>query len=329
MRREIHEEHENTVRRGASNARREIETSDRPRLPVPRSYAMTDVEVQDDRESSSSRTYLCVPRDSPCRFGDTVFHASNERCYVTEFDDYTLITDRDFTPFLRYAPTSLLPLLQPRWRYVLHVSHGNRLCVSPDLLQARVIGGQIVAYAYRRCSIAGNECAYYGFIPTLDVTLRDTHHEPHLTLQPVYPRKLYVYLEQRGICRCSPNCVRWAMLTYRGGLGGASFCVRRIDWTDVYPLMGDMIETDEDAERRCYVCSQCYACQVSASRCRKHRVCLHRHDVLELPGSSATTSSSFTALPGDEDVRAAVGHAFQEKRGRIAVIRSCARVAAV
>lgn len=261
---------------------------------------------------TEEQSYVCVKHDSPCRIGDSVFHTRTPYCYVTNFDDYTLITTTDFTNFIQYAPTKIIPRLESRWRYVLHVSHGNRLFVDTDLLNARVIGGEIVGYGYRLCSIAGNDCAYYGFIPTENECLRDTHSKQQLKLAPVFPRKLYLYLENSGICRCSEGCLRWTSLTYSKEVAAKSYCGKNIEWDELYITMGDMACDDGGMARDCYVCSQCHACESSAFRCRKHRVCKHRYRVLEL-GNQA------------DEVKA-TGIAYQSASGSPAEMRVCMRI---
>lgn len=277
------------------------------------STSVSEAEVDRLLESVASvRTYVCEQRPSPLRFGETLFHLPRSVGYVTEYDDYTLITDYDFTPFLHLAPRAVRPILERRLRYVLHVSHGNRLCVTPELLAARVVGGQVVGFGYRLCSIAGNDCAYYAFVPSVNVSLRYTHSRPILQLHIAYPRQLFVYLSLNGICRCSSGCLRWSMFTYhQKRVSAASYCARRINWDDVYVMMGDLLQPDDDSgSGPCTVCSQCYACRTSSSRCRRHRVCHHRHRELDV---SVDTP----------DVE--VGRSFQRNNGSAASIRPCSR----
>lgn len=226
--------------------------------------------------------------------GETHFLAPgvNGKLYVTEMTDYTLITDHDFTEFAPYAARSLKEALQPRWHYVLHVSHGMQPSVNRHLLNSRVVGGQILGYKYMECSIEGNDCVYYGFVPTVDIDLSDSAHKIcRYTMQAVYPRKLYVYLQKRCACMCTPGCIRWLCLT-SNGRRTEIVCSRQIPWGRLYVMMGDGDETFREVmkePRECIVCAQCFECSKSAIFCRKHRVCRHKQAVI---GDGKTDPSS-------------------------------------
>lgn len=64
-------------------------------------------------------------------------------------------------------PDSLRMRLTENWVHSVHIQSVSKPLVTRDKLKSRVLGGQILAYHYKECSLEGNRCVYYGFIPTL------------------------------------------------------------------------------------------------------------------------------------------------------------------
>lgn len=249
------------------------------------------------------------------RFGNTVLfaNAASPYLFVTKCPDFTLITTADFTPFLEYLPAEGLKYEQRNnWHYVLHVSHGMRLSVTRDALRYRVEGGQIIAYQYSECSIEGNECVYYGMLPTLDSWHRSleqlrnnlngdkaeedaseeaaaitnntgTHRRCIVASSQIWPRHLFVYMKRMCACDCSPGCSRWSV-RLRDSTTDERVCVKNIPWGRLYIMMGDIEDARDGGmsrrlikeTRACPVCAQCYKCSNMPTYCRKHRVCKHK-----------------------------------------------------
>lgn len=229
------------------------------------------------------------------KIGNSIF-LNSTTLYRTDFSDYTLITNSDFTPYIDYAPKSLINELEGRWFYAMHISHGMQLSVNRNILQARVVGGEILAYKYTKCSIEGNECIYYGFVPTIlkainnsendDIDnggssdFKDTHRRCRISMKAIWPRKLCVYIRREFICDCSPGCSIWVVRLedYKTEL---RMCVKQIPWDRVYVIMGDAADNEHGEDgikvpRNCVVCAQCFDCSQSIGFCRKHRVCKHK-----------------------------------------------------
>lgn len=210
--------------------------------------------------------------------GNTVLVSSADQpLYMTDLADYTLVTNCDFTDYIKFAPTSLKAAVQNNWTFVVHVSPTIRMAVTRDTLQARVTGGEILAYQYSECSIEGNDCVYYGFLTTESQDIPDTHKRCLLSAMQVWPRKLYVYLRKETACICSPGCSRWSVKLRDHTV--RRFCVQQVPWDNVYIMMGDMDETCVEAikePRQCPVCAQCHKCASSPVYCRTHRKCNHK-----------------------------------------------------
>lgn len=206
---------------------------------------------------------------------------STDVLYKMEFDDYCLITNSDFTNYRSYAPKAIKPLLKDRWFYVMHVSHGMSLSITRSTLNARVNGGEILAYKYTECSMSGNDCAYYGFIPTKLKTSEnytDTHRMCHFALSEIWPRKIYIYLKMAFSCDCSDDCTQWQM-TMADGVVKKQFCLKKLPWSLSYIIMGDVDETCIEQIkplRECIVCAQCINCSKNTTYCRIHKICRHK-----------------------------------------------------
>lgn len=232
------------------------------------------------------------------RIGDTRF-ISSKTLYQTEFNDYTLITNVDFTPYIKYAPREIKPLLASRWMYVMHVSHGMQPSITRNILQARVTGGEILAYKYTECSIEGNECVYYGFLPVLHSRNRiasilscGTHRICRVSMMEVWPRKLFIYMKRDFQCNCSENCIRWHV-TLKDYPKSKQCCIKTIPWNDLYIMMGDGDRKCMEiikVPRSCFVCAQCYDCSKSPNYCRKHRIC--KHKLVKIFNNITTTTTT-------------------------------------
>lgn len=220
----------------------------------------------------------------------------NINLYTTEFRNYTLITTRDFTPYMEYAPLDLIKTLQKHWHYGVHVSYGMAPLITRETLNMRVNGGKLLAYKYIECSIEGNECSYYGFVlsrKTDDIMSRlVTHRDCRIAATAIWPRKLYIYLRYLGPCICSSNCTIWS-ICMKDGETYRSFCIKKIPWSDCYVMMGEQ-NTDYIDElrepRSCSVCAQCYDCSRKPTYCRKHRVCKHKFKNFTFDETTAATT---------------------------------------
>nr|AHW98304.1 GrBNV_gp09-like protein [Nilaparvata lugens endogenous nudivirus] len=249
----------------------------------------------------------CVYIGPKVNLGNTTLLASSpsNNFYITECSDFTLVTNADFTPFIPYSlPVDGFKATQAEnWRYILHISHGFRLAVTRDHLRARVTGGQIIAYQYTECSIEGNNCIYYGFLPTSDNwsgrkklnssevdaiddsenNYNGTHSTCIVPACKVWPRRLIVYLERECACDCSSTCFRWCV-RLRDSTFQHRVCGKKIPWSKVYIMMGDLEVNSHDTlshqflrkPRVCAVCAQCVKCSNSPMFCRKHRICKHK-----------------------------------------------------
>lgn len=253
----------------------------------------------------------CVCVGPKITLGQTVlFSDKSVALYTTVCDDFILVTNSDFTPFIDYLPDGgLKNALASNWHYVLHISHGHRIAITRDHLRARIAGGQIIAYQYTECSIEGNECVYYGFLPTYtnwsnkryiikssddDIDTNTTtnsgeqqqydgtHRTCLISSCKIWPRQLIVFLERECGCDCSPKCSRWSV-RLRDTTIRRRVCGKNIPWSEVYVMMGDLEANSGDSlvnqmrqPRFCPVCAQCIKCSTSPIFCRKHRRCKHK-----------------------------------------------------
>lgn len=239
---------------------------------------------------------ICKSVDGNClKIGETLFIGGgsgfNNKLFSTKYTDYTIISNVDFTKYIDIMPKEIKPLLAERWFYVLHISHGMQLSVKRSDLINRVSGGEILAFKYTECSVEGNECAYYGFVPTILKTSKQFADETHkickFAMQEMWPRKLYVYIKIITLCDCSlPNieCMK-CIITSGDGDTKKQTCLQRLPWDQVYIMMGDVDETCIDklkTPRQCEVCAQCHNCSKSTNFCRLHRVCKHKRTVISL-----------------------------------------------
>jgi len=236
---------------------------------------------------SLQKVYKSKLESNDFQIGQTRF-VNKTTLYSTELDDYTIISDYSLNDkMIQCIPKALKPLLSDSWLYCLHVSHGMRPSVNRKLLQSRVTGGQILAYKYTECSIEGNDCVYYGFVPTTlnekqrNDLLSSTHKKCRLSMLDVWPRKLYVYLSKVSKCDCTNDideCSRF-QIRVRNQQKTMVCCLKRIPWSQLYIMMGDLneniIETFK-VPRQCSVCAQCYECSQQPTYCRKHRICKHK-----------------------------------------------------
>lgn len=232
----------------------------------------------------------CVAIGKELKIGKDVFISKNTLYKIT-MSDYTIISDAQFD--VSYAPIALKPLLAKKWVYKLHVDQTISPVITRSTLRDRVIGGEILAYRYTECSIAGNSCVYYGFIPTIVKRFDDSHNTCYISSVSVWPRKLYVYLKRGYACACSPGCCMWTIHMDNYSTT-QSFCAKKIQWAKIYIMMGEYDTSCVEQLkpiRSCEVCAQCFDCSKNTSFCRKHRICKHKtakplEDVLTITKSS-------------------------------------------
>ncbi|ATY70214.1 GrBNV gp09-like protein [Tomelloso virus] len=229
-----------------------------------------------DTEVLNPTTLECLPVGKEYRIGNGIF-ISKSSLYKIEFDDYTLITDAPFK--IENAPKELKPLLRKRWIYKLHVNSTLAPIIKRSVLLDRVIGGQILAYRYTECSVAGNSCVYYGFVPTIAKTFQDSHSTCYVAAKELWPRRLFIYLKVGYSCNCGEkNCTTWNGDTVNYPTREA-FCAKKIKWDRLYIMMGDSDKSCLEIIRpfrSCEVCAQCFACSNSMDFCRKHKKCTHK-----------------------------------------------------
>lgn len=216
----------------------------------------------------------CVSVGAEYKLGQNVFIGKREM-FKTEMLDYTLITDAQFEP--SRAPKRIKPLLK-NWVFKLHVDQTLSSVITRSVLRDRAIGGQILAYQYSECSIAGNTCVYYGFIPTIKKQFKDSHADCYIAATSVWPRKLFIFLKSGHACNCSKGCSAWSY-TSETGTNVENVCIEKIKWGKLYIIMGEVdslcIEMIKSV-RQCVVCAQCFDCSNSTEYCRKHKTCKHK-----------------------------------------------------
>lgn len=142
------------------------------------------------------------------------FVVSGTECYVTHLEDYSIVSDFDITEYLeleysdnplsigykgrkrkrvdsfgnvnitdslRCIPREIRSKQKDRWINVAHIQSFSRPIITRDRLRDRVCSGQILAYHYKECSIEGNRCIYYGFIPTLNFKSLQLNNKDYAT----------------------------------------------------------------------------------------------------------------------------------------------------
>lgn len=223
--------------------------------------------------------------------------------YITKMGDYEILSTEDFSDFVKYAPMSLRQAIVGRWRYSIHISYGMSPSITRDLLYARVVGGQILAYKYLECSIEGNESVYYGFIPSIEnYSLQDsTHSTCRFVMQSIFPRLLYVHLSRSTPCSCSANCWYWKV-TLHEALIEHTFCGKNIPWSRIYVIMGELDtncteSVDTKESRECPVCAQCFECSIRPRYCRIHRICKHKQAITKSNTLKVTELAEFVPKP--------------------------------
>lgn len=240
----------------------------------------------------------CVPVGTEYKIGKDTF-LSKTPLFRIEMSDYTIITDAKFD--WKLAPKELKPLLKHRWVYKLHIDQTLSPIITRSVLRDRVTGGQILAYRYTECSIAGNNCVYYGFIPTIMKSFEDSHNTCYVSSISIWPRKLYVYLKRGYTCSCSSGCSTWSS-RIEDYVSTQNYCEKNIKWDQLYVMMGDYDETcceKPKTIRSCEICAQCFDCSKSERFCRKHKVCKHKsakplEDVPSIVNSSMKRCKKYT-----------------------------------
>lgn len=126
--------------------------------------------------------------------------ASSRDLFAIKRGDYMIIVDAALDKRSSdRIPLYIKPFLEERWRYSLHVSHGQTPAITRAVLSARVKDGRILAYQHAECSCLGNPCAYYGILPVKNwdsgtVPIEGLHKRRFLTDTRYWPRRLYAYI---------------------------------------------------------------------------------------------------------------------------------------
>lgn len=218
------------------------------------------------------------------QFGQSIFHTNYKQTFVTRLIDYVIISNFNLNRHLATIPKKIKSQMVSRWIHSLHVRPSTQDLITRKMLQARSDGGQIVAYHYKEFSIEGNECVYFGFLPSTGITPSSgAHLRPVITTTQIWPRQLFVKLIKITACECSTNCVRVAIELFSTSLNlkmtQTIFCIKQVPWADIYLVMGDA-NTDSGElykkNRICSVCAQCIKCSTMTTFCNAHRECKHK-----------------------------------------------------
>lgn len=239
--------------------------------------------------------------------GKSCFKSKN-KLYEIKFDDYSVIADFCIEDFKELFPKELKPKLGLNWYYHMHVPP---LRIQRHHLQKRVIGGGILAYQFSDdLSISGNNVVYFGFLPTVCQNFDDSFksitketesvpseivfdepnkHKCLVSAQKVWPRKLYIYLRRVASCACGEDCL--CVEIENRDRRKQNYCLKSIDWTKIYIIMGDLDEMCREGakeSRTCTICANCFNCSKSVDYCKSHKVC--KHTVSAVNGSKLVMS---------------------------------------
>lgn len=290
----------------------EYNKEDAPKKTKKKSASAKELEEAAEANLNTEENFIIEPMGNTFKLGDTQFFSEN--ClFRIDLGDYTLITNDDSSAELlrEHVPRNIKPLVESRWHYAIHLPQ-MQLSVTKKLLLDRVNGGEILAYKYTEANIEGNQCCYYGFLPTITHSddlpnspgfqhlnnIRDTlafnsrgttHRICRISVRAIWPRKLFVYIKRTYKCSCSPNCHLYQVMV-RNSKDLHTFCLKKMPWSSLYIMMGDQdldsVDTVKDL-RTCPVCAQCFQCSKSATFCRRHRKCNHTKSMLFESNSSA------------------------------------------
>lgn len=233
--------------------------------------------VLDDLTIEQSQEYEC----NVLQFGQSIFHANYKKTFVTRMKDFTIISNFNLNAYTSYIEKKIKPQMKDRWIHSFHVGPTTQELITRKMLQAREDDGQIVAYHYKEFSMEGNECVYFGYIPSTNITFSSgSHVRSVITVNQVWPRQLFVRLVKTTACECSAQCIRVSVELFsqstdtRPSALKTVFCVKRIPWKDIYLMMGDTIEDSGELYKKnrvCNVCAQCIKCSLMSTFCNAHR----------------------------------------------------------
>lgn len=291
------------------------------------------------------------------KIDDNEFIVSGTECFVTDLDDYTILSDFDITEYVESAPSlrssekrrkhdrayvgerlhrciprDIRSRKKDKWINVAHLPNFSRAVITRDRLRDRVCTGQILAYHYKECSIEGNRCVYYGFVPTLNFkSLRHLDNDEEkddnidnddgvddalfatksfygahviskINVQHVWPRKLYVQLKRDSACSCSDKCVRVSVLTLSDVYATTdtkkilrpktTYCLKTIPWTDVYVIMGNVNKNVVEGHKEHRMCKTCAQCR----KCLNSSVFCREHKRCKHEKTAVDVSSFNLAL---------------------------------
>lgn len=213
--------------------------------------------------------------------------------FSTKRTDYTIITNFDLVEFESLFPEEIKPLLRKNWYYHLHV---QPLRLNRQHLRKKVESGGILSYCFVDLLYIGyNDCVYIGFLPTKNQNFEDSFkeivnnanytssdnekNECLVSMQKVWPRNISIQLKKVGKCICdNKGCICIEYLDRN--LKSQKSCIRIIDFTDIYIIMGSSNEQCGEGfkePRVCTVCAKCYKCSKSVTYCKTHaKKCNHK-----------------------------------------------------
>lgn len=284
------------------------------------------------RYKKETHINICRNYGKQIKIGLFEFELENANdLYITDLKDFSLITDSDITQYISNSNlinVSIREAKQPKWHYVAHLPPTNTSMVTNNTLRDRVIGGSILAYRGTWCSIEGNQCFYFGYIPTARQEFEYTHRrsciidntdkivdnimstnkqtnsddddeesdEYPTMFKEQWIREIYIYgnILPTSNCICgSAECALFVTLLDTSQK--AIFCIKNVNLTDIYCIMGNIIDFKKKNIENvdCIVCKQCYRCSRSSEPCRRHKVCKHKLKTTKISLDPAFTVNIF------------------------------------
>lgn len=190
--------------------------------------------------------------------------------------DLNLIADFDLKKYQEVLlQESIHHLYSKHWNYYTEIQKIN---VTQKHLREKVKKSEILAYHYVEASLNLNRVCEYGWIlPTNFKNIPCSRKTMSLTGLKVWPREVYVVLEQVGACLSCENCITCKYKTRN--LKEVTTCIKKIDWSEIYLFMGDEKEDliiIPKEQRKCKVCNNCFKCSaIPIGFCKNHKVCKH------------------------------------------------------
>ncbi|CAH0393289.1 unnamed protein product [Bemisia tabaci] len=259
----------------------------------------TDYQPTTFHTKTGYHEYVCEKYSSPVTLpnsnvtlnGLDVGKSKGDAVFITDFEDYSICSDEDFSEYIHQVPRALQEKLDSQWVYVTHILPTLRKTITRNELYNQAMSGKILAYQYTECSVAGCECVYFGYIPANGSKyIAGCHKRCLIASQKVWPRRLLVKLSNRTACSCGErDCARWYSSFLSDSFSSeTSFvrfnnCIRRFPWSDIRVYPGEKNRAFNErikTPRECKVCAQCFACSRSDSYCRTHTVCKHKRHTL-------------------------------------------------